>query len=162
MLNLGCIKSLNSYAIHFLINKLFIYKGDIFLWLKFLNVIGIMYFFMLFATNYSMCHWNHWEHSLKLILVSFLPFCYLTQIAVVWGQPVKKDHIVNTQVVILTGMCILNLSQQATCLIRLCFLPKEVFWNPSIRTTPFAELLWPLLRGGHFWGVYLVKNNWLA
>ncbi len=32
MLNLGCmrdIKSLNSYAIHFLINKLFIYKGDI-------------------------------------------------------------------------------------------------------------------------------------
>ncbi len=31
VLNLGCmrsIKSLNSYAIHFLINKLFIYKGD--------------------------------------------------------------------------------------------------------------------------------------
>ncbi len=25
-----------------------------------------------------------------------------------------------------------------------------VQWNSSIRATPFAELLWPLLRGGHF------------
>ncbi len=28
-----------------------------------------------------------------------------------------------------------------------------VQWNSSIRATPFAEILWPLLRGGHSWGV---------
>ncbi len=36
-----------------------------------------MYFLMLFASNYSMCHWHHWEHSIKLFLLTFLPFCNL-------------------------------------------------------------------------------------
>ncbi len=30
-----------------------------------------------------------------------------------------------------------------------------VQWNPLIMVTHFSELLWPLLRGGHSWGVLL-------
>ncbi len=39
-------------------------------------------------------------------------------------------------------------------------------WNPSIiiliTVTPFVDVLWPLLRGGHPLWVYLVKNNRLV
>ncbi len=36
---------------------------------------------------------------------------------------------------------------------------KLAQWNSLERATPFSELLWTLLMGGHSWGVFIVKNN---